>query len=290
MPHGFTDMSRTVDVNVQNTDIITYLHWACYFGRPELARELLNRGARATAENIRGETPLHLVSRGQFDCQGVYIVQLLLDRGASVNAQDKDQITPLHLASYHGKLDIVRTLLSHGASVSTKGELGQTALHLVLDGNRCGRDTLGIVRLLLENGADVKAQDSNNETPLHLALASATSNYEKLAIGRVLLIHGANANAANIHGQTPLHMLSLRPCVEREFCLVGIFLRILVDWGVDIEARDRVNETPLHTAYRNNMLDVAKSLVMRGANKDAKNNEGETPIGLAPQLMATDSE
>jgi hypothetical protein len=29
---------------------------------------------------------------------------------------------------------------SHGASVNTKGELGQTALHLVLDGNRSGPD------------------------------------------------------------------------------------------------------------------------------------------------------
>ena len=236
-------------------DLTTHLHWACYFGRFELARVLLKHGARTNAENIRGETPLHLVSRGQNDSQeGVGVVQLLLGHGANINAQDKGQITPSHLASYYGRLDIVRVLLSHGASVNTKGELGLTALHLVLDGNRSGLDGIRIVRLLLENGADVNAQDSNNETPLHLAC-----NHGKLAIGRVLMIHGANANAANIRGQTPLHMLSLWPWqVEDKLELV----EILGDGGADVNARDKDHETPLHMAYRNNMLDIACRLVI----------------------------
>ncbi|KAN0130596.1 Ankyrin repeat-containing domain protein [Lactarius tabidus] len=76
------------------------------------------------------------------------IAWLLIGRGANVDAQDKGHMTPLHLASYYGKLDIVRALLSHGASVNTKGELGQTALHLVLDGNRSGPDGIRITRLL----------------------------------------------------------------------------------------------------------------------------------------------
>ena len=267
-------LNRTADVQAQNTDLITGLHWACYFGRLELARELLKHGASANAESIRGETSLHIVSRGQFDSQeGACIVQLLLGCGANVNAQDKAGITPLHLASYYGRLDIVRALLSQGARVNTKGELGQTALHLVLDGNRSGRDAVAVVRLLLENGADVNAQDSKNETPLHLA-----SDYGKLTIGRVLLIHGANANAANIRGQTPLHMLSLWPWGdEDEPDLVGT----LVNGRADVNARDKDDETPLHTAYRNNRLDIVERLLQKRADKGAKNNKGETPIQLA---------
>ena len=255
-------------------DLTTHLHWACYFGRFELARVLLKHGARTNAENIRGETPLHLVSRGQNDSQeGVGVVQLLLGRGANVNAQDKGQITPLHLASYYGRLDIVRVLLSHGASVNTKGELGLTALHLVLDGNRSGQDGIRIVRLLLENGADVNAQDSNNEKPLHLAC-----NHGKLAIGRVLIIQGANANAANIRNQTPLDMLSLWPWqVEDKLELV----EILGDGGADVNARDKDHETPLHMAYRNNMLDIAcRLLSYTNADASAKYNKGQTPIQL----------
>ena len=229
-------------------------------------------------ENIRGETPLHLVSRGQHDTQGVSVVELLLDHGANVNAQDKGQISPLHLACYYGKIDTVRALLTHGARVNTKGELGQTALHFVLDGNRSCRDAVGIVRLLLEHGADANAQDSNNETPLHLA-----SNYWKPTIGRVLLIHGANPNLVNTCGQTPLHLLSPWPWGAAED--VPHLVAILVDGGADVNACDKDYETPLHTAYRNNKLDVVKSLVSRDADKYAKNNKGETPIQLAPQPM-----
>ena len=248
-----------------------------------MAREALDHGARSDAENSRGETPLHLVSRGQYNSQdqegGVGIIQLLLGRGANVNSQDKDHLTPLHLACYNGKLEIVRALLSHGASVNAKGILGQTALHLVLDGNRSSRDAVSVVRLLLENGADVNAQYSY-ETPLHLACS-----YGKPAIGRVLLIHGANVNAVNIRRQTPLHMLSFGPYVKDESPskspsrLVGI----LVDSGADANARDNDNETPLHTAFRNNRFDIVECLYPRYANMRAKNNKGETPNQLHQQ-------
>jgi ankyrin repeat protein len=247
-----------------------------------MVHEWLNQGANPNAENSRGETALHLVSRGQFDSQecGVSVVQLLLGRSANVNATDKGQISPLHLACYYGRLEIVRVLLNHCARVNTKDSLGQTPLHLVLEGNRGGRDGLSIVRLLLQHGADMNAQDGDNETPLHLA-----SYYGKLAIGRVLLIYDANANAANIRGRTPLHMLSLWPWPVEDG---SPFAEMLVDGGdADVNARDKDGETPLHTAYRNNRLDIAPRLLWRGADKGAKNDKGETPLQFAPIPTAT---
>ncbi|KAN0130577.1 hypothetical protein V8E53_011663 [Lactarius tabidus] len=72
-------------------DLTGSLHSACYSGRLEMVREALDHGAESNAENIRGETPLHLVSRGQYESRGsgVGVLQLLLGRGANVNAQDK---------------------------------------------------------------------------------------------------------------------------------------------------------------------------------------------------------
>ena len=246
-----------------------------------MVQKLLNQGENPNTENTRGETPLHVLSRGQFDDSqsGVIVVQLLLGRSAGVNAQDKSQITPLHLASYYGRIEIVRMLLNHGATVDAKDELGQTPLHLVLEGNRGGRDGLGIVRLLLQHGADVNAQDSDHDTPLHLA-----SNHGKLAIGRVLLIHGANADAVNLRGWTPLHMLLLWPWpVEDQ----DDFVQMLLACDADVNARDNDGETPLHKAYRNNRLLIAKRLLWR-ADEGAKNNKGETALQLTATIpMAT---
>ncbi len=50
-------------------------------------------GVKSNAKNHRGETALHVVSRGRYDPEsqdGVCIAQLLLERGVDVNAQDKD--------------------------------------------------------------------------------------------------------------------------------------------------------------------------------------------------------
>jgi hypothetical protein len=152
--------------------------------------KLLDNGINSNTENIRGETPLHLVSRGQYDTQerGVGVVHLLLERGANVDAQDKGHITPLHLASYYGKLEIVRVLLHHGASVNTKGNLGQTSSHLALDGNRSCKDGVGIVRLLLQHGADMNAQDGNGDTPLHWHPTMGSSQLDGCCLSMVQML------------------------------------------------------------------------------------------------------
>ena len=268
-------------MSAQNQDYTNYLHLACYHGKLDVVQEWLDKGANPNAENTRGETALHLVSRGQFDGQngGVNVVLLLIGHSANVNSKDKGEITPLHLACYYGRIEIVRVLLNHGARVNAKDELGQTPLHLVLEGNRGGRDGLGIVYLLLQHGSDMNAQDRDHDTPLHLA-----STHGKLAIGRVMLIHGANANATNIRGRTPLHMLLLWPWpVEDEVC----FVQMLLACDADVSARDNEGETPLHTAYRNKRLNIANYLLSRGADKDAKNNKGESPLQLVPTPTAT---
>jgi len=272
-------------MNAQNPDDPTRLHSACYDGNLEVARELLDRGASVNTRNNQGETPLHQVSRGQYRSEegGVGIVQLLLGRRANIDARDKGRTTPLHLASYYGRVEIVRELLERGATVFIRNKKGQTPLHLVLEGNCNCRDGVSIVRLLLALGrrcVDVDALDRSNETPLHLAC-----KYGKFEIALLLLKHGARVDTRNIQYQTPLHQLSLSwPWRFEEVVRIATELK---NRDADINARGKNHETPLHMAYRNYRLEIAQWLLQNGADKDAKNNKGETPSQLALRVSVS---
>ena len=184
-------VERGVDVHAQDKDHDTALHLAAFSGRLEIAKLLIDHGAITTAENEHGESPLHLVSRGQYVSpeNGVSIVQLLLEHGVDVNDTDRHQNTPLHFASSLGRLEIAQALLDHGAKPGPENDGAQTPLHLVSQGSYWFQDDgPGVVKLLLDRGADMCAQDGEHATPLHLACCSG-----RLDIARVLLDYDAKA-------------------------------------------------------------------------------------------------
>ena len=146
---------------------------------------LLDNGANLNAEANEGETPLHLVSQGDYDSQGhgVGIVRLFLQRGIDVNVKDKDHGTPLHSAAFSGMLEIARVLLDHGADVNAENKQGKTPLHQVALGKYDSQEHgVGVARLLVERGAEVHAQDKDHNTASHLAASSGRLEIAKLLI------------------------------------------------------------------------------------------------------------
>ncbi len=207
-----------MDVNAQDKNHFTPFLLAALNGRLEIAQVFLDHGANMNAENDWGETPLHLVSRGEYDSQehGVGIARLLA-RSMDANAQDKSHSTPLHWAAFCGRLEITQMLLDHGANANMKDDHGETPLHRVSQGEYDSHEQgVGITRLLLACGVDVNAQDKNHFTPFLLAALNG-----RLEIAQVLLDHGANVNAENDGGETPLHLVS-RGTYDSEEHGVGI--------------------------------------------------------------------
>ena len=194
-------LERGADVHAQDKGHSTALHSSAFSGRLEIAKVLLEHGTSATAENEHGEIPLHLVSRGKYDCQeyGAGIIQQLLERDVDVNALDKDRNTPLHSASYLGKLEIARVLLEQGAKAGSENDRAQTPLHLVSQGSYWFQDDgPGVTKLLLERGADMHAQDKDRATPLHLACYRGRTD-----IARILLGHDAKTQVESDQDLVP---------------------------------------------------------------------------------------
>jgi ankyrin repeat protein len=258
-------LESTMDLNVQQKDHETPLHFACFQGKLEIAQLLLNHGAQVDAKNYQGETPLHLVSRGEYDSldDGVCVAELLLERGTDANAYDSDDWSPLHSASNNGKPEIVQVLLAHGAKVDAENDLGETPLHLVRQGKYGSQFGVRVAQLLLNSGADVNARDKRYWTPLLSA-----SYYGRREVAQVLLDHGAIAKVEDNQGKTPLHQLSQGSFESEE--AGGHIAELFLERGVSANAQDENRETPLHVASRCGRLEIVRVLLGHASVKNAR--------------------
>ena len=243
----------------------TPLHAAIYDNHLDMVHLLLEGGADPEARNSEDQTGLFMASsRGHADA-----VRLLIDGGADLNAKSRDwteygievEWTPLHAAIYKERQDIVLLLLERGSDPEIRSSQDETALY-VASSCKCAN----IVPHLISHGADPSAEcEFLHSTPLHVA-----SRHGSLEITRMLLEHGANPNAMNYSGGTALHVVS-------KITVVGL----LLEYGVNVDVRDKERWTPLHKAAFNLNLQVLEVLLDRGADPHALTNDGKTPLQLA---------
>ncbi len=88
----------------------TGLHWAAREGLSEMARLLLDNGARVEARNDEGQTPLHWAAAHGRKA----LLVTLIAHDANVNAIDRAGWTPLRWAQNQGQEEIARILAAAG--------------------------------------------------------------------------------------------------------------------------------------------------------------------------------
>ena len=258
------EMNRQDRVNQTPFDLTVRPGWT------KLAVTLLENGADATAKDIYGKTPLHILSESRAD-EGVIIdlALLLFKRGAGVNKRDKDNRTPLHLAVRRNRTKLAVILLEHGADATAGDIYGKTPLHILSESRDKGH-VIDLAVLLLKHGSELNARDQHNQTPLLLAVRR---NETKLAV--ILLEHGADATAEDIYGKTPLHILS--ESQDDEGHVINLAL-LLLKHGSKLNARDEHNQTPLLLAVRRYRFKLALILLEQGADATARDNNERTVL------------
>jgi ankyrin repeat protein len=135
-------------------------------GHVQVARLLLEAGAKTSMPNDSFESPLTLAACGGH-CE---LVALLLDFGADIEEPNDEGYTPLMEAAREGHRTIIELLLNRGANVNPKLDDGlETPLTLAA---ACGfRD---VVELLVARGGiltsgNEKRTDDHHLTPLYEA-------------------------------------------------------------------------------------------------------------------------
>lgn len=98
----------------------------------------------------------------------------LIERGADVNAaaRNKQRVAPIHAAAAVGDLDTMRLLLERGADPNARQEQGYTALH-----EAARKGSMEMAKLLMERGADPHVKNDDGKTPLDIARANSQNAF-----------------------------------------------------------------------------------------------------------------
>ena len=166
-------------------------------------------------------------------------------------------------------LDYVRQrLVASPELVRERYTSERTILHEV-----AGQGSLSIVELLLHLGADPDTRDQWGHTPLYF-VGNASHGVHGSDVVRVLIQSGANVNAQErLKHCTALHMAARRGNVP--------VAQALLDGGADLEARDKLGETPLRRAVNCGKVEMVAFLLSRGADVHTKGKSGLTPWQVA---------
>jgi ankyrin repeat protein len=134
------------DADAVTADGFTALHFAAFFGKPEAARLLLDRGADVDARGRGWMTgaPLHSAASGRH----VDVVEILLAAGADPNARQSGGWTPLHSGAHNGDVATVALMITAGADLEAESDDGASVLALARESGDAA--TLAVIRAGLD--------------------------------------------------------------------------------------------------------------------------------------------
>jgi ankyrin repeat protein len=266
------------------------------FGREELNYTVL-RG---------GSTPLLFTARSGDTASA----RLLLSAGANVNDALPDGASALVLAAHSGHGETAAMLLEKGANPNS-ADNGYTALHAAVL-----RSDLGLVESLLAHKANPDVRTTKG-TPLRrdttdfslpATLIGSTpyllaARFLEPAVMKALARGGADVTLTMKDGTTALMLAtgtnSGNNATRRGIAVIdgGVVepesavlesVAAALELGADVNASNQAGDTALHTAATRGLNTVVQLLADKGAQLNAKNKRGLTPLAaLMPANTAS---
>jgi ankyrin repeat protein len=234
------------DVNHRYPDGSTPLQWAVHKGDVAEVKRLLAAGADVSVANRYGATAMGLAAEVGDD----EILKLLLQAGADADSPNPDGQTALLAVARTGNVEAARLLLEFGATVDAREKWGgQTPLMWA-----SARRHPEMMRFLISKGADVNARGTVRDYQRHVTAEGRPKNLDS-------------------GGFTPLLYAA------RENCLACV--KVLLDHRADIDLPDPDGVTPLHVAIMNANWDLARELILAGADVNQWDIFGQGPLFTA---------
>ena len=207
-----------VDVNaVEDSTLLTALHYASSRDQLEMVQLLVARGADLRKTDSKGRSALHHSVEMGNRCLDFYLQQ-----NCATTVTDNETLTVWHLAVLNRNLGALRTLLNlSGSEILSMPPQKSRGLSLISCASRGG--SIEAVSLLLDAGCSTSDLDSEGCTPLHHAAREGSPE-----IIRLLIARGADTRAMTDDGSSVMHCAMMRHSFELDETL-DILLSTEVD-------------------------------------------------------------
>lgn len=136
----------------------------------------------------------------------------------------------------------------------------------------CESRSLPVVKALVEAGANLKAVNDDHKTILWPAV-----NYDDMTTVKYLIEKGADPKALQENGKTLLWAAETKQMAQ-----------FLIDAGVDPKRKDTTGDTALHLACRHSLLDMVELLLDKGLDIEAKGHWDMRPLHCAASTITGD--
>lgn len=260
------------------------LQLAILAGNIDIVEMLLNKGARVNVSFQDHKQSLHLIcdkksSSITDEITRITIAKLLIKHGADINAVEKSKKdTPLILAVRSKYLELAKFLLNNGSNKYYANMHFETAFHVAFSEN-AGID---MIEIFYDDRFDLYEKDANKHTVFSYAarnlmnsgFGSLCSLSETLKPIQFLLKHGVSVNSIlDKRGNKILHMICQNHAAQT--------MKIFLDHGADVNAKNVDGKTPLHFCTENQSLEFVELLISYGADIQSLTNSGQSVLHFA---------
>uniref|UniRef100_A0A8D0FMT1 Uncharacterized protein n=1 Tax=Strix occidentalis caurina TaxID=311401 RepID=A0A8D0FMT1_STROC len=277
---------RDNDIDALNSSSETLLHVAAANGHLTIMEYLISKGAKTDVKDRKGRTPLHRAAeKGHGDA-----VKVLLRHGAYMYSLDMEGKTPLHLAAQNNHGHIVKMILKEEArSYRNKHNF----LHMA-----ALKDESSLAKTLLKAGASTEGKDERGQTALSYAVSQGSENTAKVLLEAGASVDSNMAERAfnSNHPSIFKILLEYSKDLPSDIMESALFRAVqknlhgivaaLIDRGVDINACNEIQYTPLLLACGTGKAESAEVLIKKGASFGIKTPASDTALHLAVQAGA----
>jgi ankyrin repeat protein len=281
------------DVKIKSGLGLTALMEAVGGGHPEVVGLLLSseNGRVVINEPNEEKSNRTALMMAVQNCHVEIVQQLLSYSEIDINVQDSGRFTTLiHAVRKHAELNweiltienstdemaaklhdyegILQMLLAKpGLNLNSIDILGKSALVFAAE-----LDDANVVTMLLERGASSTIKDNQDGA---VAIMNAVERGCKMALDS-MLEYGVDLSCLDDNGRTIMHYAASSSSINADS-----IVKLLYEKGLNIDAVDKFNRSPLMQASQVGSLPVVKFLLSKGASRSRVDSFGRTAFKIA---------